>query len=172
MLEINKCINLRALSVLGCVICIAVLAAAIHIENEYMLAPCPLCMLQRIVFGMLGAVFLLGALLPKIANMIHKIYCALIILVAGTGLGIATRQFWLQYFAPPQKLSCSAGLGHLIEMYPIFDALKIALTGSADCATVDFTILTISFAGWSVILFGLFVIIGIYIMFSQIGRGK
>ena len=159
-------LTLQKISVAGLLICTAILLGAAYIEMYYYLPPCPLCTLQRIFFGMLALIFLLGSMINW-----HKayryLYTLLILLFASTGFLIALRQFWLQYFAPPQQISCGASLSRLMEIYPFFTAIKAALAGGTICSKVDFTILTMSLAGWSVILFGIFVIGTIYILYLQ-----
>lgn len=154
---------IRKLSIFGLVICIAALAAAYYLEYEYMLAVCPLCVLQRIVFYALAFVFLLGVL-AKINKYWRYPYALLIMLFSSLGLLFAGRQLWLQYFAPPQEISCSASLQRLIQVHPILDALKIAIVGSGECAEIDFTILGLSLAGWSLLLFAVLFVSGIVVL--------
>lgn len=144
--------------------------AALFIENKYLLSPCPLCMLQRIVLICLGCLFLFGCIF-SFKTALRYVYSGAILFISIIGFAIATRQFWLQYYAKSQLLSCSASLQYLIEQHPLLDALKVALTGSADCAKIDFTILTISLAGLSTILFGLFAILTLYVIYAQKKRG-
>lgn len=159
-------LSLRKLSLLGLIICAGILASAMYLEYEYMLATCPLCILQRVFYAALGVVFFIGSII-KFSGAWRYLYSSIIVLLSGMGTAIAIRQFWLQYFAPPQKVSCAASLEHLMEIYPILDALKIALQGSGECAKIDFTILTISIAGWSLIVFGIMFILSLYIMYLQ-----
>ncbi len=159
-------ISFRQISLFGGIVCCGVLASAYYIEYQYLLSPCPLCTLQRLVFACLAVVFLVGALRTP-PSLWRYIIATLVIIFSSIGLGIASRQFWLQYYAAPQYGGCSADFARLVETYPILKALTVALRGSAECSTIDFTILTISFAGWSMIIFGLFIIICLYIMFLQ-----
>jgi len=158
--------TLRNISIVGFLICALSLGTAHFLEYEYMVSPCPMCMLQRIVFWVLGGVFLLGAIF-NFKSLLRYLYSIAIIILSGIGFAIAARQFWLQYFAPPQTVSCSASLERLIDLYPFLDALKMALSGSPECATIDFTIFTISVAGWSVVLFGSLTIVSCYILYLQ-----
>ena len=41
----------------------------------------------------------------------------------------------------------------MLEVYPLFDVLKLALRGSGDCALVDWTFLGASIAEWSLLWF-------------------
>lgn len=157
--------SLRILSILGLVICGSVLAAAIYVEQQYMLAACPLCVLQRMVYAALGVTFLFGIIF-NFSGILRYVYLTTATIMASLGTAIAARQFWLQYFAPPQKTSCAASLEHLMSIYPILEVLKIALNGSAECANVDFTILTISIAGWSLFIFGSMLIVLLYLIYA------
>jgi disulfide bond formation protein DsbB len=147
-------------------ICAVSLGAAHYLEYEYMVSPCPMCMLQRLVFWALGGIFLLGAIF-NLRSRVRYLFSIAVIVLSGLGFAIALRQFWLQYFAPPQTVSCSASLERLIDLYPVLDALKMALHGSSECASIDFTIFTISIAGWSVVLFGSLIIVSCYVVYLQ-----
>lgn len=162
-------ITLRQISILCFLICAAVLVGAVYIEENFLVAPCPLCMLQRFVYGAMACVFLIGSIFT-FKSISRYVYSITILIFASLGFSIASYQFWLQYFAPPQKISCSASLTRLIELHPFLDALKMAFAGSPECARIDFTIFTISIAGWSVILFGIFVILTLYVIRLQKNR--
>jgi len=156
--------SITKISAVGLVACLAVLATAYYLEQQYMLASCPLCILQRVIFMAMAAVY---GCAGKLTGILRYIYSSSLIILSVLGMAIAGRQLWLQYFAPPQKLSCSASIQRLMELYPILDVLKIILTGSGECAAIDFTILGLSIAAWS---FGLFSVIGaamIYVFYLQ-----
>jgi disulfide bond formation protein DsbB len=125
-----------------------------------------MCTLQRIVFLGMAIVFLIGTIV-NFKSALRYICPILILVLSSLGFLIAARQFWLQYFAPPQLTSCTASLERLIQAYPILDALKVALHGSPDCAKVDFTVFTISIAGWSVFMFGTFILLTTYVIYLQ-----
>lgn len=148
---------LRSLAFVGLCICLAAIGGAKYIEYQYMLGGCPLCILQRIMFYALGCLFLVGVIFKfKRGTFVTYVYGTSISLIALIGAMLAERQLWLQYFAPPQAVSCSASLERLLAIHPWFDALRIAIAGSSECATIDFTILGLSLAGWA---FGLFLLL-------------
>lgn len=161
--------SLQNISRFGVLVCAAVLAGAYYLEYQYMLATCPLCILQRIMFFALGLTFIIGSVV-KLSGWSRYVYTGLIVLLAATGLGIAARQLWLQYFAPPQKISCAASLQHLLNIHPVFDALKISLMGSSECATIDFTIFGLSIAAWSFAMFAAIVLGFSYVIWLQKNR--
>lgn len=141
------------LPIVGLFICAASIGAAHYLEAEYLLVPCPLCMLQRGVFYALAVTFIFGFIANRYFLLNRYIYGIIGLIFSLVGVGISSRQLWLQYYPEATIPSCSAGLMKLIELHPIFDALKIALTGTAECAVIDFTILGLSIAFWSFCLF-------------------
>lgn len=159
-------LTLRKISVVALLICATILLSAVYIEIYYYLPPCPLCTLQRIFYGLLAIMFLLGSVISW-RNSYRYIYTCLVFIFASSGFLIALRQFWLQYFSPPQQISCGASLSRLMEIYPFMSAIKAALAGGTTCSQIDFTILTISLAGWSVMLFGIFIIGSLYLFYLQ-----
>jgi disulfide bond formation protein DsbB len=48
---------------------------------------------------------------------------------------------------------CGPGLAFMLEMYAPFEVLKRTLSGTGDCAEVDWTFLGFSIAEWSVLCF-------------------
>ncbi len=158
-------LSLRQISLFGILVCVAALFGAVLMDHMYLLSPCPLCMLQRIVFVGLAILFFAGVIF-NFQSALRYVYAVLIFFMSALGFAIASWQFWLQYFAPPQHTSCSASLQRLIELYPVFDALKMIFAGSPECAKVDFTIFYISLAGWSVFIFGTFMILTLYIIYA------
>ncbi len=159
-------ITLRKISIVGFLICAFALVGAVYIEHNYLISPCPLCMLQRYAYGLLAFIFLLGSIL-NLKAIFRYIYYFFVLCAAGIGCALAAYQFRLQYFAAPQKVSCSASLERLIELHPFLDALKIALQGSPECSKVDMAILGISLAGWSTIMFGLVIIFALYFFYLE-----
>jgi disulfide bond formation protein DsbB len=117
----------------------------------------------------LGAVFLIGVIF-KLSGIFGYIYLFLVNLITLAGSGVAARQFWLQYIAPPQKITCAASLEHLMEIYPFFDALKIVLIGSGDCSVIDFRILGMSIAAWSLLAFGTMFILALYFTYRYASK--
>lgn len=161
--------TLRNISIIGFSICALVLCTAYYLEYQYMLATCQLCVLQRIVFMALGVTFLFGIFI-KFSGLMRYVYSSILFVFAMFGALIAGRQLWLQYFAPPTQVSCQASIERLFDLYPILEAFKIILKGSGECASIDFTILGLSIAAWSFLLFGLFAIGSVYLMWLQKNR--
>lgn len=114
--------------------------------------PCPLCMVQRVVFIALLIVFAIAALHgPKRAG--ERIYAALVGLLALTGAGVAARHVWLQSLPPDQVPACGPGLDYMLETLPMAEVLKQLMHGSGECAEKGWTFLALSIPQWTLLCF-------------------
>ena len=144
----------RAWFTLGFLTCAGLIAFALYLQYYVSLEPCPLCMLQRVAFIVLGIFLLIGALHgPGRAG--SRVYAGLAGLAALTGVGLAARHIWLQY-NPPQIASCSGDIYSQLERLPLGRVIVNALYATGDCAKVDWTLLGLSIAEWSLVWFAIF----------------
>ena len=54
-------------------------------------------------------------------------------------VGVAGRHVWLQHLPPDQVPSCGPGLNYLIDALPMKTVLQEVLSGSGECAAIDWT---------------------------------
>src|SRR5215208_3870360 len=108
-----------------------ILAISVYLQVFEGFIPCPLCSLQRFVFGLLGLVFFIGIFTfrKKIINLIVKI---LGVFISFSGILLAGRQVWLQHF-PPVHNECGVSLRYIVNALPIQDAVTKIFEGSAEC---------------------------------------
>lgn len=132
--------------------CATLLLTAIFIEPFRSMDPCPMCMMQRAVFLALGAWSLI-ALLHNPARVGQIVYGALGILIASLGAAIAGRQIWLQHLPEDQVPACGPGLEYMLDVFPLLEVIEMAITGTGDCAKVQWSLFTITIPGWSLIAF-------------------
>lgn len=144
----------RAQYATGFLVCAALLAYAIYEQFELGVEPCPLCIFQRIAFVVMGIVFLIGAVHDPRAGG-RRVYALLLLLTACIGIGIAARHLWVQHQPPDPMAGCAPGLNYMVANFPISKVLKMAFTGSADCAEVNWTFLGMSMPFWTLVCFGL-----------------
>ena len=137
----------------GCLlICLTGLGFAYHAQFYLGLEPCPLCIFQRLALFGLGVIFLL-ATLHNPADWGAKVYGALLGLSAAAGSGISARHVWLQHLPPEETPRCGPGLDYLLETLPLSETVREVLTGSGECAQVDWTLLGLSMPQWTLLLF-------------------
>ncbi|MCB1739899.1 MAG: disulfide bond formation protein B [Gammaproteobacteria bacterium] len=155
----------RPCYLLGLGLCVALMATALYFEHVMGLEPCPLCAFQRIFVIALGALMLVGAVHDP-AGVWQRLYGVLIVLLGGLGVAVAGRHVWLQSLPPDQVPECGPGLEYILDSFPPFKALELILSGSGECAEVQWTFLGLSIPGWTLIifvgisLFGLLVLLG------------
>jgi disulfide bond formation protein DsbB len=145
--------NFRSQCLLGLAVCLALLGFAFYAQFHDGLVPCPLCVFQRIAFSAVALVFLMGGLHAPRAVAGQRAYGLLALVAAVMGAGIAGRQVWLQHLPPDQVPMCGPGLNYLVEAMPLASVIRKVLTGSGECAKVDWTFLGASMAEWSLMWF-------------------
>ncbi len=142
----------RMLNGLGTLICAGGLIFSYYAQFYIGLTPCPLCIFQRLALLAVGLVFL-AATLHHPQDWGAKVYGALIGLVAVIGAAIATRHVWLQHLPPEEAPRCGPGLDYMLQTMPLNETLREVLTGSGECAEVDWTLLGFSIPEWTLLLF-------------------
>lgn len=147
-------LSARAWFTIGFLTCAGLIALALYLQYFVNLDPCPLCMLQRVAFIVLGLFFLIGALHGP-GKSGTRVYAGLASLAALTGAGLAARHIWLQY-NPPKFASCSGDIYSQLERLPLGRVIVNALYATGDCAKVDWTLLGLSIAEWSLVWFAIF----------------
>ncbi|NND54478.1 MAG: disulfide bond formation protein B [Gammaproteobacteria bacterium] len=143
-------INRRMGNLLGAIWCAGLMAYALYAQYQLDLDPCPLCIFQRIAVVATGVVFLLAAL-HNPGNIGARVYALLIACAAGTGAFIAGRHVWLQNLPADQVPACGPGLDFMLEAFPMLEVLEMVLTGSGECATIDWSLLGLSMPAWVLI---------------------
>jgi disulfide bond formation protein DsbB len=147
-----KRITTRAAFALGALACALLLAFGYFLQYAKGLEPCPLCLLQRGFFYAVLAVLLLAAVHgPKGKGGI--VYGVLGALFAAGGAAVASRQVWLQHLPADKVPQCGPDLFFMLENFPLSQTLKKLVTGTGECAVVDWTFLGLSIAEWSLACF-------------------
>lgn len=143
----------RQLNLAGFLACAGMMGYALFAQHVLLLEPCPLCVFQRLAVISLGIVFLLATLHDP-SGWGRRIYAALILVVAGTGISVAGRHVWLQNLPADKVPSCGPGFDYIIDSFPLADALKLIFSGSGECAEIHWQFLGLSMPAW--VLFAIF----------------
>ncbi|KAB7623620.1 disulfide bond formation protein B [Alkalilimnicola sp. S0819] len=141
----------RLINLAGFIICAVLIAAAFYMELALGMEPCPLCMFQRIGVYALGAVFLIAALHGARAWG-ARVYGVLLLLVAALGGAVSVRHLYLQSLPAEEVPACGPGLDYLMDVFPLFEAIRVVFEGSGECAEVH-TILGLSIPAWTLMAF-------------------
>ncbi|HEY4215459.1 MAG TPA: disulfide bond formation protein B [Steroidobacteraceae bacterium] len=139
--------NPRFINFAGFIACAAMIAYALYTQYVDLLDACPLCIFQRVGIISLGAVFLFAGLhSPR--GWGRFVYAALVAVAALVTIGISVRHVYIQHLPPGEIPSCGAPLGVLIKFTPMFELIRKVLTGSGECAQVNWRFLGLAMPTW------------------------
>jgi protein dithiol:quinone oxidoreductase len=159
--------SFRTQYLLGFAACAALLGYAFYAQLHDGLEPCPLCIFQRVAFLVLGIVFLVGGLHAPRGSGGRRTYGVLALVAALVGIAIAGNHVRLTHLPPDQVPACGPGLDYMLEAMPITGVIRKVMTGSGECATVDWTFLGLSMPAWSLAWFVLLAIWAAYAAFRR-----
>lgn len=133
----------------GFLACGLLLAVGAYLQFVEQLEPCPLCISQRLAFMATGLIFLIAA----IHNRGTRWYAILAAITALVGASVSARHVWLQHLPPEEVPECSPGLEYVFQHFPLAETIKLMLTGTGECAKVDWTLLGLAIPSWALIAF-------------------
>ncbi len=139
------------LALAGFLVCAGLIGFALYLQYAKGLEPCPLCMIQRLWFIGLGLVFLVAAI-HKPSGVGVRVYGVIATAAAIAGASFAVRHVWLQW-NPPENQACTADLFFQLQQSEFFAVIGRALQATGDCAKVDWTLVGLSIAEWSLLCF-------------------
>ena len=111
---------------------------ALYLEHVKGLEPCPLCIFQRVGLMAMGLVALIAFCITQFPMRLN-VLCILAGIAILWSVGVAGRHVWLQHLPPDQVPSCGPGLNYLIDALPMKTVLQEVLSGSGECAAIDWT---------------------------------
>jgi disulfide bond formation protein DsbB len=141
----------RNANLLGFCACAAALGYAYYCQYVLHLEPCPLCMFQRVGVFVTGLLFLVAAAHDPI-DWGRRVYGLLLGVAALATAGVALRHLWVQSQPPGTVASCGATLDFMLKVFPLREVLVKVLSGSGECAKVDWRFLGLAMPAW-VLLF-------------------
>lgn len=146
-------------------LCAAFIGYALYLQEYRGLDPCPMCVLQRYAFVIIGIIALVAALHgPR--GVALKVYGALVALFAAAGGGVSIRHSWLQHF-PPARETCGTDLEFLINTFPLSQALPKIFGGTGSCSKVDWKLLGLSIPEWALVWYIIFAAAALWIAFFR-----
>jgi disulfide bond formation protein DsbB len=140
----------RTGNLLGLLACAGLIGYALYVQHVLGLEPCPLCILQRVAVIAAGALFLL-ALLHDPADRGARVYGLLIDLAALAGIAIAARHIWIIAQPAGAVAECGASLDYMLDVLPWHEVLGKVLTGSGECAKIDWQFAGLNMPTWVLI---------------------
>ena len=132
---------------------LAIDAGGFGLQTFLKLAPCPLCIFQRVIYLTLTALGLIGWLLPF--HAIRQFLGYLVLSLGLVGLGTAGYQTWMQAFPEQFTNACNYTEPNLIEQFVDWLGMiePTLFMASGLCTSKAWTLFGLSMANWSSITF-------------------
>jgi disulfide bond formation protein DsbB len=140
----------RTANGVGALACAALLAYAYYAQFVLHLEPCPLCIFQRVGIFAIGAVFAIAAIHDP-AGWGRRVYASLLALASLATIGVALRHLYIQSLPPGTVAACGASLDFMLKVFPLTDVLVKVLTGSGECAKIEWRFLGLAMPAWVLI---------------------
>jgi protein dithiol:quinone oxidoreductase len=129
-------------------LCFAAVGAALITQHVYDMQPCPWCVLQRLVFVVIGVASLLGLAWRSVLG--QRVLPLVLLLLSGCGIAAA---LW-QHFVAAASASCDRTLADRIISGLQLDALlPEVFQATASCAEAAVDLLHLPYEFWSLGLF-------------------
>lgn len=158
LLAIWNALSRRWLFLLGAFTVAALYCSALYLQYVLRQEPCPLCMVQRVIFIAIGLLFLVAGLHHAKAFG-AKLYASIIALVSLGGVAVAARHIWIQHLPKDQVPACGPGLDFMLQNFPMSEVLRELLHGSGECAEKGWTFLALGIPEWSLVWY---VLLGVF----------
>jgi len=137
---------------LAAITVISIAFAMLFLEEQLGLAPCPLCMTQRLFIVLMG-IFALIAALHNPPGWGRRIYGMLCTVAAVTGGAVAARHVWLQHLPADQVPACGPSLEYMLDTLPFSETFTIVMMGDGNCADTVWTFMGFSIPEQTLALF-------------------
>lgn len=148
----------RWLYLAGGVTVVIMYCSALYLQYMLHQEPCPLCMIQRVIFIAIGMLFFIAAL-HNVRHIGAKVYSFLILLTAMSGVAVALRHIWIQHLPKDQVPGCGPGLDYMLKNFPMSDVWREVFHGSGECAEKGWTFLTLGIPEWALVSY---VLLGVF----------
>lgn len=156
---------------LGLLVSLALVGAALYMQYYEGLEPCPLCMVQRVLMILLALILLIALVHDPRRTRGRRIYGGLVAIAAGAGVAVSGRHVWLQSLPADRVPECGPGLEFMLRNFPLTQVVDMVLRGSGECAETVWTFLGLSIPGWTMLAFSGFLIVGIvYLVVPPLSR--
>ena len=147
---------------IGFLFCFALMIYVLYAQYVLNLEPCPLCIFQRLAVIAMGIIFLCCSIIEpktKITTLLASFFYTL---SSSAGIAVASRHIWLQNLPSDQVPGCGPGLDFMLSTFPLIEVFELVLSGSGECANIDWSFLSLSMPLWALISFVVMLIYAIW----------
>jgi disulfide bond formation protein DsbB len=140
--------------------CMGLIAYALYLQLVKGLLPCPLCVVQRLAYWLIGLTALTAFF--HSSPVARRVYSALIALFALSGGTVALRQAWLVRY--PEAFECVISPEEeFLNALPFARWWPSMFEANGDCADVSWKFALLTLPDWSAVFFAIFCVLGAYL---------
>ncbi|ARO88577.1 disulfide bond formation protein B [Nitrosospira lacus] len=154
----------RAIFLLIFLSCASLIGYALYLQLIKNLLPCPLCVVQRVAYWLVGLIALSAFLHnPRVTG--RRIYSGTMGVLAVAGAVVALRQAWLVRY--PEAFECGISPEEeFLNALPIARWWPTMFEANGDCADAIWKFALLNLPDWSAIFFLVLAGLAIYIFFA------
>lgn len=145
--------------------CAALIGYALYLQLVENLLPCPLCVVQRVAYWLVGLTALVAFFhLPKTWG--RHIYSTLMAVFAFSGAAVALRHAWLVRY--PEAFECGISPEEeFLNALPLARWWPSMFEANGDCADVTWKFASLTLPDWSAIFFIIFGGLAVYLLIAK-----
>lgn len=137
-----------------------ILFAWLYLEKTLYLNPCPLCMIQRVAFALVGFFFLTQAVCWPRGWFFRTILRIFTYLSIFFGIALAARHLYIQNLPPGQAPACGFDFWGMLSHSGFWGGIWKSIQGTGECTTVD-SFMGLAIPAWSMAAFAALLVIAI-----------
>ncbi len=142
--------SIRPVFLLIFLCCACLIGYALYLQLVKDLLPCPLCVVQRIAYWLVGLTGLLAFF--HFSQAACRVYSALMAIFAFLGTAVALRQAWLIRY--PEAFECGISPEEkFLNALPLARWWPSMFEANGDCADVSWKFASLTLPDWSAIFF-------------------
>lgn len=150
----------------ACAVSIGLVAGGVYMAQTLNLAACPLCILQRMLYLLLGLVGGIGvALAARPAG--SRIAALAMAGIASLGMFVAGYQVWIQRFARDTKCAADTPWWERLVDWA-GEQLPLVFRASGLCSDPAWKFLGLSIAEWSLLVFSALLALALFAAFRKL----
>lgn len=145
--------------------CAGLIGYALYLQLVENLLPCPLCVVQRIAYWLVGLTALVAFFhLPQTLG--RRVYGALVAVFAFSGAAVAVRHAWLVRY--PEAFECGISPEEeFLNALPLARWWPSMFEANGDCADVTWKFASLTLPDWSAIFFIIFGGLAVYLLIAK-----
>ena len=155
-------LSFKKINLFGSLLAFILVGLAVGIQAKFNLEPCPLCVTQRIVFIVIGSLFLLFSFFNP-NQLIRFSHLTSLLITNIIGIVFAIKHILIQSKWITVPAECGIDLDYMFENFPLTEAFSLLFKGTGDCSEIDWLFLGLTLPQLALIAYIMFSILTFYI---------